>query len=481
MSGIRVEGNTSGNVAEVDANHNMQVNLPTTVAQAGFAQMVLDSSGNTLALGDDNRCKVSFEQVLFYSRPEGAAIDARFWNVFASTMTVTAASGQYTMNAGSSTTASAYAILSSSRVFLLLTEYPIYFQIRLRIVPQANSVIELGLGNVATTAAPTDGVFLRWTAAGQMQAVLNNNGTETATNLSGTLNTSDYYNIECRLQENQFVVHMETSDGSSVLLDQNVPIPATLGSPTGTVHLPFIVRVYNTATPPTTAPLVIVNAVNVQQTDLDMARPWPSQMAASGRGLHSSPLTPYAQSTNFANSTVPATASLSNTAASYATLGGKWLIANPTAAETDYALFAYQVPAGYQLVVSDIQISAVLSAIGGTAGTAYSGVLEWGISTEGSALSLATTDSFSAGSSGFTWAPRRYALGTQALAVRDSTAVLPGFAFSPILIYSLETPLVFNSGRYLVVILRVPVSAWVGGTSPTATIRGSVFVHGHFE
>lgn len=37
MAGIRIEGNTSGNVAEVDSNNNLRVTLPTTDANIGGA------------------------------------------------------------------------------------------------------------------------------------------------------------------------------------------------------------------------------------------------------------------------------------------------------------------------------------------------------------------------------------------------------------------------------------------------------------
>jgi len=48
---------------------------------------------------------------------------------------------------------------------------------------------------------------------------------------------------------------------------------------------------------------------------------------------------------NYANSAAPASATLSNTAAGYTTLGGQFQFAAVAGAETDYALFAYTVPA----------------------------------------------------------------------------------------------------------------------------------------
>lgn len=53
-----------------------------------------------------------------------------------------------------------------------------------------------------------------------------------------------------------------------------------------------------------------------------------------------------AQLENHTNSTAPTSATLSNTAAGYTTLGGRFQFAAVAGAATDYALFGFQVPAG---------------------------------------------------------------------------------------------------------------------------------------
>lgn len=69
-------------------------------------------------------------------------------------------------------------------------------------------------------------------------------------------------------------------------------------------------------------------------------------MAGMGQSCVNAPDSATAGSTaNYANTAAPASATLSNTAAGYTTLGGQFQFA-AVAGETDYALFAFLVPAG---------------------------------------------------------------------------------------------------------------------------------------
>lgn len=63
-----------------------------------------------------------------------------------------------------------------------------------------------------------------------------------------------------------------------------------------------------------------------------------------------------AQLENHVNSTAPTSATLSNTAAGYATLGGRFQFAAVAGAATDYALFAIAVPTGSKFLCEGIHI-----------------------------------------------------------------------------------------------------------------------------
>ncbi len=107
-----------------------------------------------------------------------------------------------------------------------------------------------------------------------------------------------------------------------------------------------------------------------------------------------------AQTANYANTAAPASATLSNTAAGYTTLGGQWQFAAVAGAETDYALFGFQVTAAAaasankNLFITGIRIEAVNT---GAAVATTATLLQWGLAVGGTAVSLATADSATAG------------------------------------------------------------------------------------
>jgi hypothetical protein len=167
-----------------------------------------------------------------------------------------------------------------------------------------------------------------------------------------------------------------------------------------------------------------------------------------------------AQTANHANSTVPATASLSNSAAGYTTLGGKFLFAAAAAAETDYALFAYQVPSTHRLVLNGVAISSAVAV----ALTTTASLLEWGLGINATAVDLSTTDS------GSTFGPRRIPLGSQGFVASAAAGVLGAD-----LRRTFKNPLLVEPSRYVHTILRIPVGA------ATGTFRGEVTFDGWFE
>ena len=170
-----------------------------------------------------------------------------------------------------------------------------------------------------------------------------------------------------------------------------------------------------------------------------------------------------AQTANHANSTSPSSATLSNTAAGYTTLGGKFQFAAVAGAVTDYALFAYAVPSTHRLVVDSIGISTINT---GAAVATSAHVLDWSISVNATAVSLATTDS------GSTFGPRRIPLGLQTFL---SGAAIGSQAND--LFREFKSPLTIEPSRYFHVILQMPIATATG----SQVIRGDVTVNGYFE
>ena len=179
--------------------------------------------------------------------------------------------------------------------------------------------------------------------------------------------------------------------------------------------------------------------------------------------VYKAPGTFGAQNTNHANSTSPASATLSNTAAGYTTLGGRWQFAAPAGAVTDYALFAYQIPATHRFMVKGISISTTNT---GAAVATTATILDWSLGINSTAVSLATTDSVPV------YGPRRIPLGMQSFIVGAGIG-----SQGADLVRWFEIPPIGQPGSYIHVILQVPVGTATG----SQVIRGDVLIDGSFD
>lgn len=187
--------------------------------------------------------------------------------------------------------------------------------------------------------------------------------------------------------------------------------------------------------------------------------PIPSFSIGQDRLLQPAAILPsdLSQTANHANSTSPSSASLSNTAAGYTTLGGRWQFAAPGSAATDFALFAFQVPANFRLIITGITITAINT---GAAVATTATILDWSLGIKSTAVSLATASC------------RRIPLGTQGFIV--GTAI--GGA-APEIARWFEPELVVDDGEFVHVIVQVPL----GTATASQVIRGDAMVHGYFE
>lgn len=452
-----IRDDVSGNVATVNNAKELNVALSALAANAGYAKM-LDGDGNEIATTEAGALSVSTDALILTEQVDGSALNTNLWTTTTSGMTVVQSGGVIALNAGSATTANAYAILQTVRSLPLYGTLPLVISVNAKSTfqPQANSTIEIGIGVVSGNSAPSDGVYFRWNTSGEFRSIINNGGeTPSAALTAPVSNNMTLFQMVIVEDKAIFIVNDETV--------ATIDVPVGLAYPTAGGRLPIFFRVYNGAGAPAQAPQFSIGQVTVTQQGMEQNKRWDQILASLGRGAYQSPVTTFGQTENNANSTVPATATLSNTTAGYATKGGKFLFAAPGAAETDYALFAYQVPANYQLYINSVNIYSGVTGLAIVTPT----IFEWSLGLNGSAVSLATADSPPT-----SWAPRRVALGMQSWAA----AAAIGTIGVPIAL-QFETPLVIEGGRYLHVILRIPN----GAATPTMTFRGHINVNGYFE
>lgn len=422
---------------------------------------IVTADGTPFAVSEQGYLTVGLDSLMFYEQVDGTALNTNIWMTSVSTQTITQSSGFININAALSVATSTYAILTSVKQFPLFGHLPIECFIRgsINITPIANATVELGFGSVATTAAPTDGAFFRWQASDQtFRAVINANGTETLSNAITPPSVNVNHLYEITIVED--LVQFEIDD----TFVAEIPTPSAFAYPVNAGKQTIFVRTYTGGVSPATAPQFKVGQAIVIQHDLNQNKLWKETLVSLGRGAYQNPLTPYTQSANHANSTDPVSATLSNTAAGYTTLGGRFQFAAVAGAVTDFALFAYQVPAGYQLYITGIAISTINT---GAAAAVTATILDWSISVNASAVSLATAESPPA-----TYAPRRIPLGVQGFVATAAIGAMP-----PDLIRAFDPPLVGDSGRFVHVILEIPV----GTATALEVIRGDVVITGYFE
>lgn len=451
---VQIKGSSApGYLADVDANKCLAVSAPGGIK-------ILDQDGNSFTSTENGGLSVSSDTLIFFEQVDGNAVNTSVWNQSTSGMSIAQAGGFITINSAAAKTASAYAILSSIKNLPLYGTLPVKvsFNNILPFVPEANATAEWGIGLVATNAAPTDGAFFRYTPAGTFLAVINNGGVETVSIPLALPGTTEVELFDIVLVEDQVIFSL----GDVIVAA--VQVPPGQAFPTGSGRLPLFARVYNGGSSPAAAPSIGIGQAIAVRQGVTEGKTWSNTLISMGRGAYQSPITAFGQTANRTNSTSPTSAALSNTAAGYSTLGGSFQFAAVAGAATDYALFSFQVPAGYQLIVPAVRISCVNTGAIGSAITPT--IMEWGIGVNASAVSLATADG--AG----TWAPRRIPLAMQ------TWGLSPFIGAQPPDIVTQPADIVVDSGRFLHVILQIPVGAATG----SQVFRGVVaFPGAYFE
>ncbi len=462
----------------LDANGNIEVNLPTTLNHTGYAVMASENHDGaaglttplrrTIRITPDGRLRVGIDSPYWQDTYNHAVIDTSAYQCVTATATLAMTGGYWVFNAGNSVAANAVARVQTYRTFNLnaAASLEVMFRARFAINLQANNGGEMGLGFAATTATPTTGIYYKITSAGAIEGCVNFNGTEVTTPLTGftmVANENNYYRIVIDQDRAEFYING--------VLYGFIAITNTAAAVTFPRALPLLMRLYNAAAT-TSAQRLEVSDTAVLGRDLSQNRLWATAQAGMEMGAYQNPRgAAAAQTANYANSAAATNATLSNTTPGYTTLGGQFQFAAVAGAETDYALFGYQVPVGAaaggnkNLVIRGIRIETVNT---GAAVATTATLLQWALGVGGTAVSLATADSATAG----TRAARRITLGLQSFAVGSAI----GTVAAPIDV-NLDAPVYVAAGTFVHVILKMPV----GTATASQIIRGTVMINGFWE
>ena len=395
----------------------------------------------------DFRARVGVDTLVFNEVFPGSALDTGRWQTNVTTMTVTVAGCYMNLNAGLSTASGAVARVTTYRSFPVYVTFPVCFEARVQFsqAPVANNVCEWGLFIASGTTAPTDGAFFRINAAGQLSAVTNYNGVETAVNLDFAslvgVGVTRHYIIELTNDEAVFWV----DDTPVAIISVGTGAPTTVAS----MALPMNFRCYNSAAT-SAAQTMKVGVASVNWEDHNTTKPWAhlqcGQGAMSYQGQPGGTLGSTSNYTN--NMAVAAGAAATNTTAALGTgLGGQFTLLPTLTAASDGIISSYQVPAGTatvpgkSLYITRLRISAIVT----TALTGGPVLGIWSLAFGHTAVSLATAEAAA------TKAPRRVLLGVQTFA---AAAAVGTQADRDIDIDFGDAPVVVNPGEFVATVMK---------------------------
>jgi hypothetical protein len=471
-------------VAAVDASSELTIGLSVARALAGYVAAV---GGNTLVrqsagISPQKRLAVGIDAIFWsdhFSSGNGIIPNYRkYLTAAASYSAAVTPSVGLVFNSSGLLASNASFLLKTYRTFPTFSKSPIVVDAWFSPVLGLNTGADvlIGLGTFSGgVLLPAEGIYLQITAGGTSELVLQKN--PGVTNV-GPITTSAPFPFKWNVLQTYHLKLVITHDVVELYIDDELQTSAVrplrfdrLGGflTSSYQHLFAVLRTVNAAQ----APRLILQRWSVTVADGRLTRPWASARTGLGDHLFSSPDgVNGVQLENIANSAAPTSAVLSNISGGYGNLllGGNFQFAAIAGAETDYALFAYQVPSATltqvakNLIVTGIEIDTENT---GAAVATTPTLLNWYVGTGSSTVSLATTDSAT------TRAPHRKFLGAQVFPVGTAIGGRDGFVKAD---FS-ACPIVVEAGTFLHIILRMPVAT----ATASQFIRGAVTIRGYFE
>ena len=472
-----VDTNNAARVALSNDSANNGILVVSGRADDGdFTGIVLDIDPETDA---DYRLRVAQDRLDFQETFSGAALNSAQWSSTVTTMTTTVGAAYLTLNAGNSVATSAVARVQSYRTFSLAPGGALELDVPIKIsaasVGIANTTWELGFFIASGITAPTDGVFLRMNASGELRLVASFGGAETQSAPIVFTNTPTGWPAQL-LDVNVDREVLLVLTASTVYLWFNNTLVTTLEQPVGrptfmqAQSLPVTFRIYNASGgAPSSATQMLIGPMAVSTSGLTNTLSIAETATMMGAGGYQGQSGGTMGSTaNWANSAAPANATLLNTAAGYTTFGGQFAFLPLAGAETDYALFGFQVPVAVanahnkNLMIYGVRIDAVnLGAAVATTAT----VMQWALGVGSTAVSLATPEAAT------TKARRVIPLGIQSWIVGAAIGT-PCESIR----HTLQGGALAEPGTFVHIILKLPVST----ATASQVIRGTVTIDAYY-
>jgi hypothetical protein len=474
MSNLRIQGAT--NLTGISSNNELQIAHTATSANAGYVKMAcIDGMALTSA---DGKLSVAKETVIFtdampyFDNATTNTVNYLNWYTLSATATIGYNNG-IILNTGSSVAVNVHCGVFSHRQFSIIPGG--YLCLKARVMTNWGAIpakdLHLGFCDQASGNEPYDSVGFIWDRNGDFKAQVSF-GNVIPTRINSPLLTrpsdDQYHTYDIMVSQSDAYFFIDELLVATLRPPANTP---QWVKPKMSVFAQYAAWPSATSIPPHRDARLLLGNVNVSYRGYTLHRPATLLHTASSRDLISLPTTAYTQLSNHVNSTSPTSATLSNTAAGYTTLGGRWQFAAVGSAATDFHIFATQLlssaveDGNWKSFITGVRISAVNTVIA-VATTAT--VLDWSLGIYSTQVSLATADTLTSN----TIMVRRIPLGVQAWAVADAI----GKQAQDIEVV-FPTPLYVPNHCFISIIVQCPVGTATG----TEIFRGDVAITGWIE
>lgn len=477
---VIIKGGDSGYLAGVDANKNLQVITPTAMTQAGFAVLAGRNDDGTIVSGgrtnriyvtEGNKIAVAPANVFWDDTFNATTQNTAKYKEPVATQTVTHVGGFAILNGTSITTINTNSAIQTYRNFPLFGKAELRLNVSgmITVAPQANAVTEFGLFNAVLpgAATPTDGVFFRWNASGQLKGVISYSGTETMTGVitSPSININHDFAIVC--QTNTVLFYIDDILQGKISLLTDAP---TQGQPMMAASIPFTARYYIGGSAPSLASQFKISDVFITMLGPDLKSPWSDIKAGFGhmgyQGQNGGTMGSTALYTN--SLAAGAGAAMTNTTAALGSgLGGQFAALPTLTVGTDGIVCSFQNPVGTtnqtgrNLIITGVKTQGAVTTILNGGPVLYSYSLAFGHT----AVSMATTETAT------TKAPRRIPLGYENFIV---TAPVGTIGVGPFIQF--RSPIVVAPGEFIAICAKN-----LGVVTTTGVITFQVMFDSYFE
>ena len=441
---------------------NTNFEQPTTVTALPIA-IINDGQANTVFSGILGALQLANYTPLLSDSFENTVIHVQRWTTNASAMSAgqSTANGLILNNTNLVAATNGF-LLQSAKRMLKMQNSPLQVKIRARLWHFPNSVMELGFGDSATSAAQAStGAYWQMTATGALIPVVRFLGTEIAgLDVRDHVSLFNYYTFDVIVDDGSVIFVIQDTSTGMIISRQTIELPITAQRVFSATQLPVQVRNFIISATQA-APILYVSDIMCLMLNLNSFKPFSDSMSLNDRSSWQQPFSG-AQSVTWANSAAPGSTTLANAGPGATTLGGLFQFAAVAGAATDFVLFGYAPIAPSTLVITGVSIDTWNTGAAGSAATPT--VMNWALGFGSTAVSLATATT------------TRIPIGMNVLPINA-----PVGSKAESLYHTFRTPITIGqgltTGRFIQIILRVTV----GAATASQIIAGMVGIEGYFE